>query len=190
MKLPVVSGSFLATRLATMLRRRRLRGCQQKAGRRERRQRQVGVVEADCGARHGSRPCGFTSSRAVRAALDWQPLRAPEGAPDQYQRHRPELERQQATGNACALRGRACQTIPVEQPGMTTMTRARKRGNGANVPPPGKVKVTLQMVADHCGVSASTVSRILNGTAQVSEAKQEVVRLAIETLGFVPNPVA
>ena len=70
------------------------------------------------------------------------------------------------------------------------MTRARKRGNEAKVPPSGKVKVTLRMVADACGVSASTVSRILNGTAQVSEAKQEAVRLAIETLGFVPNPVA
>jgi LacI family transcriptional regulator len=70
------------------------------------------------------------------------------------------------------------------------MTRAPKRGNEANQLPPGKVKVTLQMVADACGVSASTVSRILNGTAQVSEAKGEAVRLAIEKLAFVPNPVA
>jgi LacI family transcriptional regulator len=51
-------------------------------------------------------------------------------------------------------------------------------------------KVTLQMVADACGVSASTVSRILNGTAQVSQQKRDAVDRAIAELGFTPNPVA
>jgi len=50
--------------------------------------------------------------------------------------------------------------------------------------------VTLEMVAQAAGVSSSTVSRILNGTAVVSEAKQQAVDAAIARLGFVPNPVA
>lgn len=51
-------------------------------------------------------------------------------------------------------------------------------------------KVTLDMVAQAAGVSPSTVSRILNGTAVVSDDKREAVDQAIATLGFIPNPVA
>mgnify|MGYP001502789896 CR=1 FL=1 len=51
-------------------------------------------------------------------------------------------------------------------------------------------KVTLEMVAERAGVSPSTVSRILNGTAVVSEEKRKAVDRAIAKLGFVPNPVA
>ncbi len=51
-------------------------------------------------------------------------------------------------------------------------------------------KVTLGMVAQACGVSPSTVSRILNGTAVVSAEKREAVDRAIAELGFVPNPIA
>ena len=51
-------------------------------------------------------------------------------------------------------------------------------------------KVTLGMVASACGVSPSTVSRILNGTAVVSPEKREAVDKAIAELGFVPNPIA
>ena len=50
--------------------------------------------------------------------------------------------------------------------------------------------VTIEMVAQMAGVSLSTVSRILNGTAVVSELKKLAVDNAIATLGFVPNPVA
>lgn len=50
--------------------------------------------------------------------------------------------------------------------------------------------VTLEMVALAAGVSPSTVSRILNGTATVSAAKQDAVDAAIKRLGFRPNPVA
>ena len=46
------------------------------------------------------------------------------------------------------------------------------------------------MVARAAGVSPSTVSRILNGTATVSAAKQDAVDAAIKRLGFRPNPVA
>lgn len=46
------------------------------------------------------------------------------------------------------------------------------------------------MVAQQAGVSPSTVSRILNGTAQVSEEKQALVKAVIEALGFRPDPAA
>ncbi len=50
--------------------------------------------------------------------------------------------------------------------------------------------VTLEMVAKEAGVSPSTVSRILNGTARVREAKVRAVEAAIAKLQFMPNPVA
>jgi LacI family transcriptional regulator len=50
--------------------------------------------------------------------------------------------------------------------------------------------VTLEMVATEAGVSPSTVSRILNGTARVREAKVRAVEAAIAKLHFMPNPVA
>jgi LacI family transcriptional regulator len=46
------------------------------------------------------------------------------------------------------------------------------------------------MVAERAGVSPSTVSRILNGTAVVSDDKRAAVDQAIAELGYVPNPVA
>jgi len=46
------------------------------------------------------------------------------------------------------------------------------------------------MVAQAAGVSASTISRILNGTAVVSQLKTLAVEKAVAELGFVPNPVA
>lgn len=51
-------------------------------------------------------------------------------------------------------------------------------------------RVTLEMVAAEAGVSAASVSRILNGTASVSDDKRAAVEEAIARLGFVPNPVA
>lgn len=47
--------------------------------------------------------------------------------------------------------------------------------------------VTLIDVARAAGVSASTVSRILNGTAKVAPAKREAVEAAIRRLNFKPN---
>lgn len=49
---------------------------------------------------------------------------------------------------------------------------------------------TLEMVARQAEVSPSTVSRILNGTAKVSEEKRRVVERVIAELGFRPNPLA
>ena len=51
-------------------------------------------------------------------------------------------------------------------------------------------EVTLGMVAAASGVSPSTVSRVLSGSAQVSADKTERVRQAIAALGFVPNTIA
>jgi LacI family transcriptional regulator len=58
---------------------------------------------------------------------------------------------------------------------------AERRGTGP---------VTIAMVAQAAGVSLSTVSRILNGTAVVSDAKRQAIDEVIARLGYVPNPVA
>ena len=63
-------------------------------------------------------------------------------------------------------------------------TRSRATSRGSTGP------VTLDQVAQAAGVSPSTVSRILNGTASVSDDKRQAVEQAIAQLGFVPNPVA
>jgi LacI family transcriptional regulator len=49
---------------------------------------------------------------------------------------------------------------------------------------------TLLDVARKAGVSASTVSRILNGTARVSDDKRLAVLAAIEQMHFAPNQMA
>lgn len=46
------------------------------------------------------------------------------------------------------------------------------------------------MVAHAAGVSTGTVSRTLNGSTSVSEAKRQAVLEAVRHLGFRPNPVA
>jgi LacI family transcriptional regulator len=46
------------------------------------------------------------------------------------------------------------------------------------------------MVASLAGVSPSTISRVLNGTAAVSEDKTAAIQAAIAKLGYVPNPLA
>ena len=66
-------------------------------------------------------------------------------------------------------------------------TQQYKKGTAASA---SSGVVTIGMVAKSAGVSPSTVSRILNGTAAVHEAKQHAVDEAIKRLGFVPNPVA
>ncbi len=63
-------------------------------------------------------------------------------------------------------------------------------GKPSNAKDKHSLVVTLDMVAERAGVSASTVSRILNGTAIVSEDKKRAVDKAIKALDFVPNPVA
>lgn len=55
---------------------------------------------------------------------------------------------------------------------------------------PSATAATLVEVARAARVSPSTVSRILNGTARVADAKQRAVHAAIARLGFRPNPMA
>ena len=50
--------------------------------------------------------------------------------------------------------------------------------------------VTLEEVARRAGVSPSTVSRILNGTARVRESKRRAVERAIAELQYQPNVIA
>jgi LacI family transcriptional regulator len=50
--------------------------------------------------------------------------------------------------------------------------------------------VTIQDVAARAGVSAMTVSRVLNQPARVAPATRERVEQAIRELGFVPNALA
>ncbi len=50
--------------------------------------------------------------------------------------------------------------------------------------------VTLQDVAREAGVSPSTVSRVINGTARVNARKREAVLQAIERLNYRPNLMA
>jgi LacI family transcriptional regulator len=62
--------------------------------------------------------------------------------------------------------------------------------SSSSAPTAKPIKATLSMVAARAGVSPSTVSRILNGTAQVNEDKKAQVLAVIEELGFKPNLAA
>jgi LacI family transcriptional regulator len=68
---------------------------------------------------------------------------------------------------------------------MTKISRTPQKNPEASA-----AATTIEMVAQRAGVSLSTVSRILNGTAVVSETKKRAVEEAIEALDFVPNPMA
>ncbi|MGH3656445.1 MAG: LacI family DNA-binding transcriptional regulator [Micromonosporaceae bacterium] len=49
---------------------------------------------------------------------------------------------------------------------------------------------TLEKVAVRAGVSRATVSRVVNGSPNVSESVRSAVNRAVEELGYVPNPAA
>lgn len=57
---------------------------------------------------------------------------------------------------------------------------ARRRGNA----------VTIQAVAEHAGVSAMTVSNVINETGKVGDATRARVRASVEVLGYTPNMAA
>ncbi len=50
--------------------------------------------------------------------------------------------------------------------------------------------ISIREVAKLAGVSPATVSRVMNGTAHVSESKKERVLAVIQETGFKPNEVA
>jgi DNA-binding LacI/PurR family transcriptional regulator len=61
------------------------------------------------------------------------------------------------------------------------MTTERNRSTG---------RPTLDQVAFRAGVGRGTVSRVVNGSAQVSPSAKRAVENAIEELGYVPNQAA
>lgn len=54
----------------------------------------------------------------------------------------------------------------------------------------GRKRPTLEMVAQRAGVGRGTVSRVINGSAQVSPRTREAVHSAIAELGYSPNQAA
>jgi LacI family transcriptional regulator len=52
------------------------------------------------------------------------------------------------------------------------------------------MRVTIQDVASHAGVSAMTVSRVINDSPRVSAGTRERVEASIAKLGYVPNRLA
>jgi LacI family transcriptional regulator len=56
--------------------------------------------------------------------------------------------------------------------------------------PRPRQSTTLRMVAREAGVSASTVSRIINGTVNVSDERKQAVEAAIAKFDFRPNAAA
>ncbi len=53
-----------------------------------------------------------------------------------------------------------------------------------------KASITIRDVAKHAGVSYQTVSRVINGSQNVSPKTREKVEASIEALGFRPNALA
>jgi LacI family transcriptional regulator len=66
---------------------------------------------------------------------------------------------------------------------------SNRKSNKSTVPSESTA-TTLEMVAAQAKVSPSSVSRFLNGTATVSEAKRTAIEAAIKQLNFVSNPMA
>lgn len=50
--------------------------------------------------------------------------------------------------------------------------------------------INIKGVANHAGVSASTVSRVLSGKENVNEETRKLVLAAVKELGYVPNALA
>ena len=57
-------------------------------------------------------------------------------------------------------------------------------------PPPLPRPATIRTVAERAGVSKSLVSLVLRGSPNVSDAKLQAVRQAIDELGYRPNAIA
>jgi LacI family transcriptional regulator len=88
------------------------------------------------------------------------------------------------------MTGRTVNSAPAHRIARTMARKPLPRTPDSPSRDTGSAPATLGMVAEVAGVSASTVSRILNGTAAVSDEKKQAVYDAIARLGFVPNPVA
>jgi DNA-binding LacI/PurR family transcriptional regulator len=58
------------------------------------------------------------------------------------------------------------------------------------VTPAGDGRCTLEDVAARAGVSRATVSRVVNGSPQVSEAVRQAVEATVDEMGYAPNRAA
>lgn len=52
------------------------------------------------------------------------------------------------------------------------------------------MRATIRQLAEYCGLSISTVSKALNGYADVNEATRDAVRAAAQEIGYRPNSIA
>ena len=50
--------------------------------------------------------------------------------------------------------------------------------------------VTIKDVAKYCGLSVATVSNVINNKTNVKDSNYQLVRQAIETLGYTPSMLA
>lgn len=75
---------------------------------------------------------------------------------------------------------RSQKRFPQDRAGVSPPARFGERGHG----------VTIKDVAQYCGVSISTVSRVLNNHPDVSEEVREKVLDAVRTLHYTPNKSA
>ena len=50
--------------------------------------------------------------------------------------------------------------------------------------------MTIKDIAEFCGVSVSTVSRVLNGTANVAPETRMKIEQAMKELNYIPNELA
>src|SRR3954454_17093182 len=63
-------------------------------------------------------------------------------------------------------------------------------GRMRKAPTSSSSNATVHEVARIAGVSAATVSRLLNGTAKVSDEKRQVIESVIDQLNYKPNVLA
>ncbi|MFE2546642.1 LacI family DNA-binding transcriptional regulator [Actinacidiphila glaucinigra] len=71
------------------------------------------------------------------------------------------------------------------------MTVLRSQEDPSSAPPPGAgPPITLRELARRSGVSTATVSRALNGRAEVSQSTRERIRRLAGELGYAPNEPA
>lgn len=72
--------------------------------------------------------------------------------------------------------------------GVAGRTKQQKLASGHRARSAGRP--TLDQVAARAGVGRGTVSRVVNGSPQVSDEARDAVRRAIDELGYVPNRAA
>ena len=82
-------------------------------------------------------------------------------------------------------------TTGLENKGLRDMTG--ESSNPASADGPGNSRLTLQAIADQCGVSVTTISRVLSGQAaryRISKQTEATVRKVAKESNFVPNQLA